>query len=75
MRSSRIQLFAILSAVLFLTVGCNSDRERSANEFSIYLVEDLTVAEAMSMQLTDIPLETQPVLTGNEMKTSRLAGT
>jgi hypothetical protein len=70
MSSSKIKLFVILNVILFLIVGCNNDnKERAVNEFSIYLVKDLSTTEAMSKKLDDLPLETIPVLTDKEFKT------
>jgi hypothetical protein len=69
MISSKIKLFVILNVMLFLIVGCNSGNKKSvANEFSIYLVKDLSTTEAMSKKLNDLSLETMPVLTDKEMK-------
>ncbi|AJS58544.1 hypothetical protein [Paenibacillus sp. IHBB 10380] len=70
MRSSKIKLFVILNVILFLIVGCNNgNKERAVNEFSIYLVKDLSTTEAMSKKLDDLPLETIPVLTDKEIRT------
>ena len=54
----------------YLFVGCNNGNNESAvNEFSIYLVKDLSAAETMSKKLDDLPLETIPVLTDKEIRT------
>ena len=67
--SNKIKLFVILNVMLFLIVGCNIGKKESvANKFSIYLVKDLSAAEAMSKKLNDLPLETIPVLNDKEMK-------
>jgi len=70
MRSSVIKLFVILNVILFLIVGCNNgNKERAVIEFSIYLVKDLSITEAISKKLNDLPLETIPVLTDKEIRT------
>ncbi len=70
MIASKIKLFVILNVMLFLIVGCNNgNKERAVNEFSIYLVKDLSTTEAISKRLDDLPLETIPVLTDKEIKT------
>lgn len=70
MISSKIKLFVILNVMLFLIIGCNNEYKASAvNEFSIYLVKDLSTTEAMSRKLDDLPLENIPVLTDKEIKT------
>jgi len=69
MQSSKIKLFVILKVMLLLIVGCNIDNNESVvNEFSIYLVKDLSTTEAMSKKLNDLPLETIPVLTDKEIR-------
>lgn len=56
--------------MLCLNVGCNNGNKESAvNEFSIYLVKDLSSTDAMSKKLADLPLETIPVLTDKEIRT------
>ncbi|TFE25243.1 hypothetical protein [Cohnella luojiensis] len=56
--------------MLFLIVGCNNgNKENAVNEFSIHLVKDLSITEAMSKKLNDLPLETIPVLTDKEIRT------
>jgi hypothetical protein len=47
----------------------NELSESAVNEFSIYLVKDLSTTEAMSKKLDDLPLETIPVLTDKEIRT------
>jgi len=70
MKLSEIKSLVILSFLLFLIIGCNSSNEESdVNEFSIYLVKDLSTTDAMSKELNDLPLETIPVLTANEIRT------
>lgn len=60
----------IISAALFLFVGCNnSSKDSTAKNFSIYLVENLTTSEAMGKNLDDLPLDSTPVLTDKEIKT------
>ncbi|MDQ0887960.1 hypothetical protein QFZ81_003048 [Paenibacillus sp. V4I9] len=66
---SKIKLFAILNLLLFLIVGCNNGNKSAINEFSIYLVKELSTTEAMSKKLDDLPLETIPVLTDKEIRT------
>ncbi|QGQ96415.1 hypothetical protein EHS13_16755 [Paenibacillus psychroresistens] len=68
MISSNIKLIVILNVMLLLIVGCN-DKVRSVNEFSIYLVKDLSTTEAMSKKLDDLPLETIALLTDKEIST------
>ncbi|OAB27357.1 hypothetical protein [Paenibacillus macquariensis] len=70
MRTSTIKLFVILNVILFLIVGCNNgNKESVVNEFSIYLVQNLSTTEAMSKKLNDLPLEAIPVLIDKEIKT------
>jgi hypothetical protein len=70
MISSKIKLFVILIVMLFLIVGCNNgNKESVVNEFSIYLVKDLTTTEAMSKKLDDLPLEIIPLLTDKDIRT------
>jgi hypothetical protein len=67
---SKIKIFVILNVLLFLIVGCNNGNKGSdINEFSIYLVKELSTTEAMSKKLDDLPLETVPVLTDKEIGT------
>ncbi|MBP1995066.1 hypothetical protein [Paenibacillus eucommiae] len=73
MISSKIKLLAIINVILLiiiLNVGCNNgNKENAVNEFSIYLVKDLSVAETMSTKLDDLPLEDIPLLTDKEIRT------
>ncbi|MGO4696814.1 hypothetical protein AB4Z50_21270 [Paenibacillus sp. 2TAB26] len=70
MKLSAIKLFVSLNIMLFLIMGCNSSNEESdVNEFSIYLVKELSTTDAMSKELNDLSLETIPVLTANEIRT------
>ncbi len=70
MRSSTIKLLVTLNVILFLMVGCNNgNKESTVNEFSIYLVKDLSITEAIRKKLNDLPLETIPVLTDKEIRT------
>lgn len=56
--------------MLFLIVACNNgNKESTVNEFSIYLVKDLSTTEAKSKKLDDLPLGTIPVLTDKEIRT------
>jgi hypothetical protein len=69
MISSNMKLFLILNVMLLLFIGCNNgNNESTVNEFSIYLVKDLSTAEAMSKKLNDLPLETIPVFTDKEIR-------
>ena len=71
------RLIARLSILLFvalLLVGCSSSDSNSNNrtvnsvkDFSIYLIKDLTVTEAMGKNLNDLPLEEKPMLTDKEI--------
>ncbi|KGE16904.1 hypothetical protein [Paenibacillus wynnii] len=70
MISSKIKLFVIMNVMLFLMVGCNhGNKESAVDEFSLYLVSDLSTTEAMSKKLDDLPLEAIPVLTDKEIRT------
>lgn len=69
MTSSKVRLFIILFVTLFLVFGCNKDNKVSTiNNFSIFVVKDLTTTEAMSKNLDDLPLENIPVFTDKEIR-------
>ncbi|QTL96658.1 hypothetical protein GM661_01050 [Iocasia frigidifontis] len=57
-------VFCVLSACN--KVGTGTDNNK--HSLSIYLVKDLSVEEAMSMNIDELPLETLPVLTDNEIE-------
>jgi len=66
---SKVRLLVILCVTAFLFAGCSNGNEiNPAKNFSIYLVKDLTTAEAMSKNLDDLPLEDTPLLTDKEIK-------
>lgn len=70
MMSSKTRLYIILLITLFLVSGCNKDnRDITAHNFSIYLVQNLSATEAMSRKLDELPLENIPILTHKEIET------
>lgn len=69
MKSSITRLCLLVCTALLLSVGCNdSSVDNAAKDFSIYLVEKLTAKEAMDKNLSDLTLESEPVLTDKEIK-------
>ena len=70
MRLSRVKAFIIIILLLVsVLVGCGIKETFSNKEgVSIYLVKNMTVAQAMKTELKDIPLEQEPLFTNKEIK-------
>lgn len=67
--SKKVRLFILLLAMLLIIIGCNkNDSNNTKHDLSIYLVKDLSTKEAMSKNIDELPLETEPVLTDKEIK-------
>lgn len=68
MISNKVRFSIVLLAILLFIIGCNkNEADNTKHDLSIFLVKDLSTKEAMSIKIDDLPLETEPVLTYNEI--------